>query len=178
MASSADESALGSDNTVAATKTAIITKTKSPQIQPRCAPCSTDSFWPVRRRYRKTQKKPATTNQTKEIAGANWPETIDIAKDDAPPSKAMRTASPLLRPMGGNRGACGSGGGAVTASSRSKGSSRWGLPHLWQNRASSGNFAPHVQYSGTISVCHERGASASGRPSSAASCEKRIACSQ
>jgi len=59
--------------------------------------------------------------------------------------------------MGGNCGAAGgggAGGGARGASSSKTGSSRVGLPHLWQKRASSGSFAPQVQYSGTPSVWH------------------------
>ena len=58
--------------------------------------------------------------------------------------------------MGGNCG-CGGGGGGTGAggsSSTKTGSSRVGLPHLWQKRASSGSFAPQVQYSGTPSVWH------------------------
>src|SRR5580658_10952511 len=43
------------------------------------------------------------------------------------------------------------GGGGGSATIRS---SRCGLPHLWQNSASSGSLAPHVQYSGTPSVWH------------------------
>src|SRR5580658_2568509 len=43
------------------------------------------------------------------------------------------------------------GGGGCSATIRS---SRCGLPHLWQNSASSGSLAPHVQYSGTPSVWH------------------------
>src|SRR5579872_1185945 len=47
----------------------------------------------------------------------------------------------------------GNGGGERT-SSMTTGSSRCGLPHLWQNRASGGSFAPQVQTSGTSPVCH------------------------
>src|SRR5579872_719708 len=47
----------------------------------------------------------------------------------------------------------GNGGGERT-SSMTTGSSRCGLPHLWQNRASGGSFAPQVQTSGTTPVCH------------------------
>ena len=59
--------------------------------------------------------------------------------------------------MGGNL-AAGSGGGRTggggAAAPLHAGSSRCGLPHLWQKRASSGSFAPQVQYSGTPSVWH------------------------
>jgi phosphoglycerate dehydrogenase-like enzyme len=59
--------------------------------------------------------------------------------------------------MGGNCGAGGAGGGggrAIGSSSTNTGSSRVGLPHLWQKRASSGSRAPQVQDSGTPSVWH------------------------
>jgi phosphoglycerate dehydrogenase-like enzyme len=57
--------------------------------------------------------------------------------------------------MGGSCGAIGGGAaGAGGASSTKTGSSRVGLPHLWQKRASSGSFAPQVQNSGTTSVWH------------------------
>ena len=42
----------------------------------------------------------------------------------------------------------------IGCSSTTKSSSRCGLPHLWQNRASGGSCAPQVQYSGTSSVSH------------------------
>jgi hypothetical protein len=78
---------------------------------------------------------------------------MEMASEEAPPNSAIRTANPLPKPMGGNFGAAGSGGGA--GCSASKGSSRCGLPHLWQKRASSGSVAPQVQRRGTISVCHD-----------------------
>src|SRR5579862_5499278 len=73
-----------------------------------------------------------------------------------PDSSAARTAGPLRNPIGGNCGATGGGGAAGERGSSSTriGSSRVGLPHLWQKRASSGSFAPQVQYSGTPSVWH------------------------
>src|ERR1700683_2778393 len=77
-------------------------------------------------------------------------------KASAPESTAARTTGPLRNPMGGNCGATGGGGagGASGSSSTKTGSSRVGLPPLWQKRASSGSFAPQVQYSGTPSVWH------------------------
>ena len=75
----------------------------------------------------------------------------------------MRTASGFRNPMDAARaarwtcansacnacditGGATGGGGAANAMS----SSRCGFPHLWQNRASSGNRAPQVQNSGTV----------------------------
>ena len=68
--------------------------------------------------------------------------------------KAMRMATGLRKLMGRVSGARGSGAGGATNSACSgvwisgATSSRWGFPHLWQNRASGGNCAPQVQNSG------------------------------
>jgi phosphoglycerate dehydrogenase-like enzyme len=56
--------------------------------------------------------------------------------------------------MGGGSGTTTGSGGTIGCGSSASwkfGSSRCGLPHLWQNRASSGSCAPQVQKSGTIS---------------------------
>jgi hypothetical protein len=44
---------------------------------------------------------------------------------------------------------------SVVSSGIGGGSSNCGFPHLWQNRASSGSFAPQVQKRFTFSVCHK-----------------------
>src|SRR5579864_5406549 len=79
-------------------------------------------------------------------------------------------------------GYTGKGGGRSGSTARI---SRCGLPHLWQNSASSGSVAPQVQRSGTISVWHvilwvanriefraayAAGNRRSGRPASEAAC--------
>jgi hypothetical protein len=70
----------------------------------------------------------------------------------------METARPLLKDTGGGGGKGGGMEGPVTTvstgalSSASKYSSRSGRPHLWQNRASSGGYAPHVHRSVTSLV--------------------------
>src|SRR5260221_13586563 len=58
-----------------------------------------------------------------------------------------------MRAGGGGASSTGGGSGCSTSSTNT-GSSRCGLPHLWQNRASGGSFAPQVQTSGTPPVCH------------------------
>ena len=69
--------------------------------------------------------------------------------------RAARTAAELRKPMPGGGAGNGRGGGSAgcvetsVANASISGSSRCGLPHLWQNRASSGSLAPHVQNSFT-----------------------------
>ena len=73
-----------------------------------------------------------------------------------PVASATRTAIAFRKLIGGGGGggASGGSGGTTTGSSTNGGSSRCGFPHLWQNKASCGSLAPHVQYSGTPSVWH------------------------
>src|SRR5450755_1686852 len=59
-----------------------------------------------------------------------------------------------MRAGGGTGTAVKGGGDGSSTSSTNTGSWRCGLPHLWQNRASGGSFAPQVQTSGTLPVCH------------------------
>ncbi len=76
---------------------------------------------------------------------------------------AARTATGLRNPIVDNAGGvvvvgigaaspCTAGSASLARASIS-GSSRWGLPHLWQKRASSGSLAPHVQNSFTNLKC-------------------------
>src|SRR6185369_16267474 len=107
---------------------------------------------PVRRRYKYTAKNPPATG----TASINGPATAESRNTGTPARTATRTAVALRKLMGASTG----GGGAVGngaridctsgGSSTAINSSRCGLPHLWQNRASSGSCAPQVQYSGTL----------------------------
>jgi hypothetical protein len=133
-----------------------VMKAKTPVIQPMWIPPRIVTGKPVRRRYRFTASVPAPSIAISASTVDTCPRMASRIKPMREANSEMRTVTGLRKPIvGSGRRTRGTSwpvctGAAAIGGVTSTSASRCGLPHLWQNRASSGNRAPQLQYSGTF----------------------------